>query len=139
MGVQSSRDFTFKPADCNAVMALSRPEPGPFTRTSMSLTPNLIAFSAACCAAHWPANGVLFLDPLNPDVPALAQHNVSPRVSVMVTEVLLNVALMCAIPTVTLRLTFRFFVFDIYFFACSFQYLISHHMRVISADPIADP
>lgn len=108
MGVQSSISFTFSPADCKAVMALSRPDPGPLTRTSTSRTPNLAAFSAACCAAHWPAKGVLFRLPLNPLVPALAQHNVSPLVSVMVTVVLLNVALTCAMATVTFRRGLRF-------------------------------
>ncbi len=54
--------------------------------------PNLVAFSAACCAAHCPAKGVLLRLPLKPLVPALAQHRVSPLGSVMVTVVLLNVA-----------------------------------------------
>jgi hypothetical protein len=53
----------------------------------------LIAFSAACWAAIWPANGVLFRLPLKPVVPELAQQSVSPFVSVIVTVVLLNVAL----------------------------------------------
>jgi hypothetical protein len=56
------------------------------------LTPNFNAFSAACWAAHCPAKGVLFRLPLKPQVPELAQQSVSPRVSVMVTVVLLNVA-----------------------------------------------
>ncbi len=90
----SSIDLMFTPADCNAVIALSRPPPGPLTRTSTSLMPNFFAFSAACCAAHWPAKGVLLRLPLKPDVPALAQQSVSPLISVTVTVVLLNVALM---------------------------------------------
>ena len=94
MGVMSSMDLIFKPADCSAVIALSRPLPGPLTLTSMSLIPNFDAFPAACCDAHWPANGVLFRLPLNPQVPALAQHSASPLVSVIVTSVLLKVALM---------------------------------------------
>ena len=73
-------------------MALSRPDPGPLTRTSTSRIPNFVAFSAACWAAHWPANGVLLRLPLKPLVPALAQHNVSPLESVIVTVVLLKVA-----------------------------------------------
>ena len=92
MGVMSSIDLTVMPACCRAVMALSRPDPGPQTRTSTSFTPNFAAFSAACCAAICPAKGVLLRLPLNPHVPALAQHNASPLVSVMVTVVLLNVA-----------------------------------------------
>jgi hypothetical protein len=49
---------------------------------------------------------------LNPEVPALAQQSVSPRVSVMVTVVLLKVACMWATPTVTLRRGFLFLLFD---------------------------
>src|SRR5688572_5476130 len=108
MGVTSSIVLTVIPAVCRAVIALSRPEPGPFTRTSSSFTPYLDAFSAACCPAHWPAKGVLLRLPLKPHVPALAQHRASPLVSVMVTTVLLNVALTWAIPTDTFRRTFFF-------------------------------
>src|SRR5258707_12637210 len=94
------------PADCSPVIALSRPEPGPFTRTSISLIPNLEAFSAHVSAARCAAKGVLLRLPLKPDVPAVAQHNTSPFTSVMVTVVLLNVALMCATARVTLRRIF---------------------------------
>src|SRR5208282_5880413 len=69
--------------------------------------PCLIALSATCCADICPANGVLFRLPLKPLVPALAQQSTSPLVSVIVIVVLLNVALMWATPTVTLRRTFR--------------------------------
>src|SRR5438105_7861762 len=96
-----------RPADCRAVIALSRPPPGPLTRTSSSLTPNFEAFSAHCWAAHWPANGVLFRLPLKPQVPPLAQQRASPFVSVIVTVVLLKLALMWAMPTVTLRRALR--------------------------------
>lgn len=105
----SSINLTFKPAVCNAVIALSRPLPGPLTRTSTSRIPNFCAFSAACCAAHWPANGVLFREPLKPLVPADAQHKASPLGSVIVTVVLLKVALTYAMPALTLRRT-RFFL-----------------------------
>ena len=90
----SSMLLTFMPAAVSAVIALSRPLPGPQTRTSRSLTPNFAAFSAACWAAHWPANGVPLRLPLKPQVPPLAQQSVSPRGSVMVTVVLLKLALM---------------------------------------------
>ena len=65
---------------------------------------DLAAFSAARPAAY----GVLLRAPLKkPPFPADAQAMVSPLVSVMVTIVLLNVALMCAIPRVTpLRIFF---------------------------------
>ena len=128
--MQSSSDFTFSPDDCNAVIALSRPEPGPLTRTSMSFIPNLMAFSAACCAAHCPAKGVLLRLPLKPHVPALAQHSVSPFVSVMVTAVLLNVALMWQTPTVTLRLVRRFlFVLATYNFS-PISYLLGKNLSL---------
>ncbi len=70
---------------------------------------------------------MLFREPLNPHVPALAQHNVSPRVSVMVTCVLLNVALMNAIAEVTLRRTFRRLLFASCLVCCfaTMVYLVS--------------
>ena len=46
--------------------------------------------------------------PLKPTVPAEAQHSASPLVSVIVTIVLLNVALMWATPRLTLRRALRF-------------------------------
>src|SRR5438309_890633 len=89
-------------------MALSRPEPGPLTLTSTSLTPNLVAVDAAVSAARCAANGVLLRLPLKPTVPDEAQHNASPLGSVIVTVVLLNVALMCTTARLTLRRVFRF-------------------------------
>lgn len=100
-------DLIVSPADCKAVIALSRPPPGPLTRTSNSLTPNFEAFSAHCWAAHCPANGVLLRLPLKPHVPPLAQQRASPFVSVIVTVVLLKLALIWAMPTVTLRRALR--------------------------------
>src|SRR5205085_6553846 len=90
------------------VIADSRPEPGPLTRTSISLRPNLLAFSAQVSAARWAAKGVLLRLPLKPTVPAEAKHNVSPLVSVMVTIVLLKVALMWATPRLTFLRAFFF-------------------------------
>src|SRR4029078_1720826 len=52
-------------------------------------------FSAATVAA----NGVDFLEPLNPAFPAEPQARALPRISVMVMSRLLNVAEMCAIPS----------------------------------------
>src|ERR1700733_11626707 len=91
-----------------AVIALSRPEPGPLTLTSTSLTPYLVAADAAVSAARCAANGVLLRLPLKPTVPDEAQHNASPLGSVIVTVVLLNVALMCTTARLTLRRVFRF-------------------------------
>ena len=48
----------------------------------------------ACCAAIWPANGVLLRLPLKPDVPAVAQQRTLPETSVIVTFVLLKDTLM---------------------------------------------
>src|SRR5205085_5797064 len=107
-GVTSSMALTDSPAACRAVIADSRPEPGPLTRTSISLRPNLVAFSAQVSAARWAANGVLLRLPLKPTVPAEAKQSVSPLVSVMVTMVLLKVALICATPRLTLRRALRF-------------------------------
>jgi len=111
----SSMDFTINPACCNAVIALSRPLPGPLILTSTSLMPNFIAFSAACWAAICPANGVLFRLPLKLQVPPVDQHRVSPLVSVIVTIVLLKDALIYAIPDATLRLILRFFAVVVVF------------------------
>src|SRR5262249_616929 len=109
-GVTSSMALIVRPAACKAVMADSRPEPGPLTRTSTSFRPNLAAFSAAVSAARCAAKGVLLRLPLKPTVPADANVNTSPLVSVMVTMVLLKVALIWAMPRLTLRRCLRFLV-----------------------------
>jgi hypothetical protein len=96
------------PDDWIAVMALSRPDPGPLTLTSTSLTPYFVAAAAAVSAARCAANGVLLRLPLNPTVPDDAQHKASPLGSVIVTVVLLKVALMCTTARLTLRRVFRF-------------------------------
>src|SRR6516225_4379599 len=89
-------------------IALSRPEPGPFTLTSTSLTPYLVADAAAVSAARCAANGVLLRLPLKPTVPDEAQQSASPLGSLMVTSVLLKVALMCTTARLTLRRVLRF-------------------------------
>lgn len=90
-------------------MADSRPAPGPFTRTSISLTPILMAASAHFSEARWAAKGVDLREPLNPIDPAEAQQTASPLGSVIVTIVLLNDAFTYAIAFGMLRLTFFFF------------------------------
>src|SRR5439155_18444441 len=107
-GVTSSIALIASPEACKAVIALSRPEPGPLTLTSTSLTPYFAAVAAAVSAARCAANGVLLRLPLNPTVPDEAQHNASPLGSVIVTGVLLNVALMWTTARLTLRRVFRF-------------------------------
>ena len=75
-------------------IAVSRPEPGPFTTTSTRRTPCSMARRAAVSAASWAANGVLLREPLKPTLPALAHDSVLPCWSVMVMIVLLNEDLM---------------------------------------------
>src|SRR5215475_14173183 len=104
----SSMALIAKPADCRAVTADSRPDPGPLIFTSTSRRPYFVALSAAVSAARWAAKGVLLRLPLNPTVPDEAQHNASPLGSVIVTVVLLNVALMCTTARLTLRRVFLF-------------------------------
>src|SRR5262249_36726005 len=64
-------------------------------------SPRSMALRAAFSAAVWAANGVLFREPLNPTLPALAQETTLPILSVRVTMVLLKVAWTWAIPTRT--------------------------------------
>src|SRR5437016_13840423 len=79
-------------------MAVSRPDPGPFTKTSTFVSPCSWARRAAASAASWAANGVDLREPLKPTFPALAQDRVLPDRSVIVTIVLLKVDLMWAWP-----------------------------------------
>jgi hypothetical protein len=79
-------------------MAVSRPEPGPFTTTSTLRTPCSIARRAAVSAASCAANGVDLREPLNPTLPDDAQARVFPSWSAIVMIVLLNDDLMCATP-----------------------------------------
>src|SRR5215467_3434616 len=89
-------------------MADSRPAPGPCTRTCTRRTPRLYASRAQFSAATVAANEVDFLDPLNPDLPAEPQETVLPFESVMVISVLLNVAVMCTIPSASTDFLTRF-------------------------------
>src|SRR5437870_12287129 len=110
IGVTSRITTMCNPAAARARTADSRPEPGPFTRTSTLFIPywsraTPAAESEACCAAY----GVPLREPLKPIAPADDQHTARPSVSVMVTWVLLNVAWMCATPCGTTRRS-RFFL-----------------------------
>src|SRR5690606_20616640 len=86
---------------CSERMAASRPAPGPLTHTSTSRMPWSCAARAAASAAWLAAKGVPLREPLKPTVPADAQEMTLPCLSVMVTIVLLNVELICAIPLST--------------------------------------
>src|SRR5437764_1947685 len=101
IGVTSLMPDTSMPVFIRLRMAVSRPEPGPFTSTSTLRTPCSMARRAHCSAASWAANGVDLRDPLNPTLPALAHASTLPSVSVIETIVLLNELLMWATPTVT--------------------------------------
>src|SRR5262249_32093235 len=66
MGVTSRIDFTSRPTVCSARIADSRPEPGPFTRTSSDRMPTVFATLPALSAACVAANGVPLREPLKP-------------------------------------------------------------------------
>src|SRR4249920_4219294 len=90
IGVTSRIDFTSMPTVCRARIADSRPEPGPFTRTSSERMPTVLAALPALSAACVAANGVPLRDPLKPMPPALDHATTLPSVSVIVTTVLLK-------------------------------------------------
>src|SRR5579863_10181606 len=92
IGVASLMLRTSMPAAARALMADSRPEPGPLTRTSTLRTPWSRAMLAAFMAACWAANGVPLREPRNPREPELFQDRTLPAWSAMVTMVLLNEA-----------------------------------------------
>src|SRR5215471_18005600 len=91
-------------------MAVSRPEPGPLTKTSTLRMPCSMARRAAASAACWAAYGVDLREPLNPTWPDDAHEITLPVGSVIETMVLLNVDRMWACPWATffrsLRRTF---------------------------------
>jgi hypothetical protein len=124
IGVTSLIDLTCSPAAASAWMADSRPLPGPCTRTCTRFTPAVSASRAHCSAATVAANGVLFLEPLNPAFPLEPHAMVLPRGSVIVTVVLLNVALTCATPSAS---TTRF---D--FFPVAIRYLVTFFLPAIA-------
>src|SRR3989442_6111839 len=98
------------PAAASARTADSRPEPGPFTRTSTLFIPywsraTPAAASEACCAAY----GVPLREPLKPIAPAEDQQTTRPSVSVMEICVLLNDAATYTTPCGMMRRS-RFFL-----------------------------
>src|SRR3954471_9966768 len=101
MGVTSLMPETSMPVFCSERIAVSRPEPGPFTSTSTLRTPCSMARRAHCSAASWAANGVDLREPLNPTLPADAHARTLPSMSVIETIVLLNELLMWATPYAT--------------------------------------
>src|SRR6185503_20723717 len=87
-----------KPTACRARSADSRPEPGPWTRTSRVFMPCSCALRPASSAATWAAYGVDLRDPLKPIEPDEDQEIVFPCASVIVMMVLLNDAFTWATP-----------------------------------------
>src|SRR5258708_20274834 len=103
-----------RPAAASARTADSRPEPGPFTRTSTLFIPYWsraapAAASEACCAAY----GVPLRDPLKPIAPAEDQHTTRPSVSAIEISCLLNVAATETTPS-GMMLRSRFFLQPFY-------------------------
>src|SRR6187549_712839 len=92
-GVTSLIEPTSRPAAWSERIAVSRPDPGPLTKTSTFFMPCSCAWRAADSAASWAANGVDLREPLKPTVPDDAQLITAPVGSVIVTIVLLNVLL----------------------------------------------
>src|SRR5687768_8245114 len=85
--------------------------------------PRLTASRAQASAATVAANGVDFFEPLKPALPELPHVTTLPLLSVMVTSVLLNVALICATPSASTCLRARL-VRGPPFFFCSAIYQI---------------
>src|SRR3954466_188817 len=69
-GVTSRTPVTSRPAACRERIAVSRPEPGPFTKTSTFCMPCSMPLRAAASAVTWAANGVDLREPLKPAPPA---------------------------------------------------------------------
>src|SRR5487761_2264535 len=106
-GVTSWIEPTSRPVACSDRIAVSRPEPGPLTKTSTLRMPCSMARRAAASAASWAANGVDLRDPLKPTWPAEAHEITAPEGSVIETIVLLNVLLICAWPWATFFFSLR--------------------------------
>src|SRR5918997_1004490 len=97
-GVTSLIDVISSPAACSDRIAVSRPEPGPFTNTSTFWRPCSIPLRAAASAVTCAANGVDLRDPLKPAPPADSHAITLPSLSVSDTIVLLKLVLMWAWP-----------------------------------------
>src|SRR6266566_3166417 len=108
IGVTSRIERICRPAVASAWIADSRPDPGPCTRTCTRRTPRFSASRAACSAATVAANGVDFFEPWNPALPEEPHVMVFPCMSVIVMSVLLNVAVMWAMPSASTTFLARF-------------------------------
>src|SRR5690606_6127435 len=88
-------------------IAVSRPGPGPLTKTSTFYMPCSWALRAAASAASCAAKGVDLREPLKPTWPDEAHAMTAPEGSVIDTIVLLKVLLMCAWPCATFFFSLR--------------------------------
>ena len=95
-GVTSFTPRISRPAAWSERIAVSRPEPGPFTKTSTFWRPCSIPFRAHASAVTCAANGVDLREPLKPAEPADSHAITLPSLSVSATIVLLKLVLMCA-------------------------------------------
>src|SRR4051794_25062513 len=107
VGVTSAMVPTSRPMAPSERIAVSRPEPGPLTKTSIFFMPCSIARRPAASAAICAANGVDLREPLKPTVPAEAHEITAPVGSVIVTIVLMNVLMMWASPWATFFFSLR--------------------------------
>src|SRR3954454_7002581 len=96
-----------RPAAWRERIAVSRPEPGPFTKTSTFWRPCSMPFFAAASAVTWAAKGVDLREPLKPAEPADSHAITLPSLSVRATIVLLKLVLMCAWPVAMFFLALR--------------------------------
>src|ERR1700758_4957962 len=97
-GVTSLTPVTSRPAAWSERIAVSRPEPGPLTKTSTFCRPCSMPLRAAASAVTCAANGVDLREPLNPAEPADSHAMTFPSRSVRATIVLLKLVLMWACP-----------------------------------------
>src|SRR5205085_1672551 len=97
-GVTSLTLRISRPAACRERIAVSRPEPGPFTNTSTFCRPCSMPLRAHASAVTCAANGVDLREPLKPAEPADSQTITLPSGSVSATIVLLKDVLMWAWP-----------------------------------------
>src|SRR3954465_3631045 len=81
-GVTSRTPVTSRPAACSERIAVSRPAPGPLTKTSTFGRPCSMPLRAAASAVTWAANGVDLREPLKPAPPADSQAMTLPSRSV---------------------------------------------------------
>src|ERR1039457_5369480 len=91
-------DPTSRPVACSDRMAVSRPEPGPLTKTSTLRIPCSMARRAQASAAICAANGVELRDTLKPTAPEEAHEMTLLTGSVIDTIVLLDVPLSDVLP-----------------------------------------